>query len=100
MAIEVHPRVMERHPELTREQRPELAPELTREDVLSAWENAYWYKVRLTPEKAYHVAIGADSKSRFVEMVASEEDDGTMLVFHAMTPPSAKTLEELGIRGR
>lgn len=32
-------------------------------------------------------------------MVAAEEEDGSLLVFHAMTPPGNKTLLETGITG-
>lgn len=88
MGARVHPRVSERH------------PELRDEDVLSAWGNAYWYKLRIGGEKTFHIAIGADSKSRFIEMVAVEDDGGVLVIFHAITPPSTKTLKKLGIRGR
>ena len=33
-------------------------------------------------------------------MVAVELDDGAWLVYHAMTPPSAKTYRELRMGGR
>ena len=32
------------------------------------------------------------------EMAAVEQEDGTLLVFHAMISPSAKTLHEVGLR--
>ena len=38
-----------------------------------------------------------DDKGRELEMVAVELEGGDMLIFHAMTPPSRRTYEELGL---
>ena len=38
-----------------------------------------------------------DANGRLIEMVGSALDEGTVHVFHAMTPPSRKTLRETGI---
>lgn len=83
--IEVHPRVMRRH------------PELTPEDVAHAWGNrvAEAFRVGASPECV--CAVGFDRAGRMVEMVAVELADGTPLVYHAMTPPSRKTLAEVGL---
>ena len=79
--VVVHPRVMERH------------PELSEDDVVAAW-NAY---VRMTRrEENQAIAIGFDDKGRALEMVAKEAN-GDYLVYHAMTPPTAKALRELGM---
>lgn len=80
----VHPRVGKRH------------PELSDEDVLSAWGNAFWYGLRVTEAKDFEVAIGLDGKGRMVEMVAARDDGGEAVIFHAMTPPTKKTMLELG----
>lgn len=88
MRIEVHPRVMERH------------PELTMEDVRSAWQNAMVHMRRLGDDPIRYVAVGSDSNGRLIEMVAQIAGSGTLIIFHAMTPPSTKTLNELGIRRR
>lgn len=88
MDVKVHPRVMRRH------------PELAEEGVLSAWGNAYWYRIRHGEDKQFHVAIGSDVKSRFVELIAVEDDDGALVIFHAITPPTKKTMLELGITRR
>jgi hypothetical protein len=86
--IRVHPRVIERH------------PDLSVEDVRTAWRNAIAYARRDNPEKDFFVAIGADTRARFVEIVATREEDGSLVVFHAMTPPSKRTMEELGMMRR
>ena len=40
------------------------------------------------------------SGGRLVELVARAVGDEDYIVFHAMTPPSARTLRELGLVGR
>ena len=85
--VEVHDRVSARH------------PELKVEDVESAWRNASVLVERVTDSfpDVVLVAVGSDSRNRLIEMVATVKDDETVLVFHAMTPPSAKTLRETGL---
>lgn len=83
-----HERIMARH------------PELKRRDVKSAWRNAVDFKERPS-EKADDVvlvAVGADAHGRLIEMMGAVNADGIILVFHAMTPPSAKTLREIGLK--
>lgn len=84
----IHPRVGLRH------------PELTDDDVRSAWENQYRSIMRDTASGLRHVAVGYDSMGREVEMVGVELEDGDWLVYHAMTPPSMKTHNELGMGRR
>jgi hypothetical protein len=81
----VHPRVQQRH------------PDLDEQSVKTAWENAIASTPRLHVDQNQHVAIGFDGKARLLEMVAVRLQDGDWLIYHAMTPPSAKTYEELGI---
>ena len=80
--LTVHPRVHRRH------------PELTEADVVAAWEGALVSGRR--PGTDRWVVVGADRGGRLVEMVAVHDGRGHWLVFHAMTPPSGRTLEELG----
>ena len=87
MGVYVHPRVVKRH------------PELTEEDVLSAWNNAFTMAIRSTSTGDRYVAAGADAHGRLIEMVAVKEADD-FLIFHAMTPPSKRTLIELELQGR
>lgn len=84
----IHPRVGVRH------------PELADDDVRSAWENQYRAVVRETDSGLRHVAVGYDSRGREVEMVGVELEGGDWLVYHAMTPPSTKTYDELGMGRR
>ena len=81
----VHPRVSERH------------PELSDADVLSAWNNALTTRHRLDNAGDRLIALGADSGGHLIEMVANQLPDGTWVIFHAMTPPSHNTLIELGM---
>lgn len=84
----VHQRVTKRH------------PNLSDDDVRSAWTNQYRAIVRETESGPRYVAIGCDSRGREVEMVAIELESRAWLVYHAMTPPSARTYDELGMGRR
>ena len=79
----IHPRIEERH------------PELDESDVVCAWNNAFLSTTRTKKNPNQYLAIGADSKGRMLEMVAVLTENGDWLVFHAMTPPSDNTLDEL-----
>lgn len=83
----MHPRVQARH------------PELSDEDVVSAWRNAIELARRECDEGDRYVAVGADGNGRLIEMVAMRVD-ADYLIYHAMTPPSKKTLRELRLQGR
>ena len=85
--IVVHGRVMERH------------PEITPDDVGHAWVSRVASAIRRTPRTDHMVVVGFDARGRLLEMVAVELEDGVPLVFHCMTPPSAKTLVETGLVG-
>ena len=77
--MRVHPRVHERH------------PEISDEDVRHAWEA---YELRATRDRAdREMRVGFDLRGRALEMVGVLQG-GDWLVFHAMTPPSKKTLRE------
>jgi hypothetical protein len=87
--IEVNPRISEKH------------PEILEVDVLSAWRNALIIIERagIPLPDVVLVAVGSDANGRLIEMVGAVLGDGTVHVFHAMTPPSKKTLQEIGITG-
>ena len=70
--IEVHHRVSERH------------PDVTDDDVVTAWENAVAMRHRNFDPPAYVAAAGMDTKGRLIEMVGVELEDGGVLVYHAM----------------
>jgi hypothetical protein len=85
LTIKVHPRVHRRH------------PDLTDDDVLGAWANCIRSVPRVDKNPNEHIAVGSDGKGRLVEMVGVRLMDGSWIVFHAMTPPTRKTLLELGL---
>lgn len=81
--IGVHPRISRRH------------PEVAEADVISAMRSMIRYKQRGSGE---WIAVGMDSRNRLVELVyIYDADDDCFFVYHGMTPPSGKTLRELGL---
>lgn len=81
--IGVHPRIEQRH------------PEVNEEDVVAAMRSMIRYKQR---EEGEWLAVGADTKNRLIELVyVYDDEDDFFFVFHGMTPPSGKTLRELGL---
>ena len=87
MSAFVHGRVNARH------------PELSEHDVLVAWKSRIAWAIRLTDARNQVAAVGFDDKGRFIEMIAVCDGDD-YLIFHAMTPPSKRTLTELDLLGR
>ena len=87
MQVFVHERVSKRH------------PELSDDDVLSAWDSRIAWALRMGGDHNQIVATGFDKKGRLIEMVAVA-NGGDCLIFHAMTPPSKRTLKELDLIGR
>ncbi len=85
--VVVHPRISQRH------------PEICAEDVTSAWDNVLLSARRDDGSGAW-VSVGVDGRGRLLELVSVPEAGGRWLVFHAMTPPSRKTLRELGAERR
>lgn len=83
-SVVIHPRVMERH------------PELSEEDVRGAWL-CYVSMARREGVDDYYVAVGFDSRGRAIEMVAVEMIDGSWYICHALTPPAKSVLRELGL---
>lgn len=79
LKIYVLSRVHERH------------PELTSEDVLTAFRSVMEDARRAD---GTWVAIGLDGHGRDVEMVYKQLND-SVLIYHAMTPPTKKTLKEI-----
>lgn len=83
--VKVHQRVLNRH------------PDVTEEDVATAWNNALVMRRRNFDPPSHIAAAGADTKGRIIEMVGVELEDGGVLVYHAMRL-TAKMEEELGLR--
>ena len=86
--VYVHPRVSERH------------PELSEQDVIDAWDSCIRSVPRLDREPEEYLAVGMDGHGRLVEMIARRTSDSTFLIFHAFTPPTRKALFELGMTKR
>ena len=80
--IYIHERISERH------------PEITDEDVQSAFANIIRYRRRPTGE---FIGVGTDSNSRLLEVVYIENLlEKSVLIYHAQTPPTKRTNKELG----
>jgi hypothetical protein len=85
--IFVHKRVSQKH------------HELCDQDVLDAWENCIRSRPRIDKNPDEYIAVGLDRNGRAIEMTAKRSLGGDWLIYHAMTPPSKKTLKELGLGG-
>lgn len=88
MSLIIHPRVCERH------------PQLSDSDIELAWRNSYYEAIRPnSPNYPEYLWIGRDAKGRDIEMVGTLTEDG-VLIYHANTPLSARTKREVGLSGR
>ena len=68
-------------------------PNIAEEDVVHAFKSMLRHKQRGGDE---YVTIGADSKGRILEMVYIYNfEHDFFLVYHALIPPTKKTLNEL-----
>mgnify|MGYP004475551607 CR=1 FL=1 len=72
---------------------------LTAEEISYAWNNFLKKQYRGAPNEGEIVAIGYDRKGRAIEIIAADRAFG-VVVFHAMEPPTAKVLIELGLARR
>ena len=86
--VVVHPRVCERH------------PELSVEDVLAAWNNCLRSSRRSNGAIEDYVAVGIDGKGRAIEMIAVPQKNNTWKIYHAMAPPTLRVLQDLGLYDR
>ncbi len=80
MIARVHPRVLQRH------------PDLSCGDVVTAWRGCHAAAVRVPGER--EVRLGFDNKGRELEMVGVMLETG-WLVYHAMTPPTKRFKREM-----
>lgn len=79
--IDIHPRVSQLHPDI----KPQ--------DVYEAVRGMAGYMHRASGE---WIGVGFDGQGRFIELVYIYNDEiDSFLAYHVMTPPSAKTLQEL-----
>ena len=84
--VVIHPRVFERH------------LDLTEDDVPGAWDNTLRWVTRSRSAFDETVAVGIADSGKTLEMAAVFREDGTWLVYHAMCPPTNGTLREVGLR--
>ena len=66
------------------------------DDIAFAWEHFVALQHRGAPKEGEIVAVGFDTRGRFIQMVAVVKPYGT-LVIHAMEPPTLNVLRELGL---
>ncbi len=83
MRVRVHPRVINRH------------PEVTAENVTEAFEGTLRSRARDTHPVQW-VGVGTDSTGRLLEYIAVEDEPDGWLIFHAM-PVTKKVLVEVGL---
>ena len=82
--VVVHPRVSARH------------PEIEEEDASHAWVYAVECAERVdSPYWPAYAALGYDRSGRLLELLAALQEDGSILIYHAMTPPSKKMMTEI-----
>ena len=74
-----------------------LHPELTKGDVLTAWGHIVRSFTRTWTDQRECVAVGIDGKGGLIEMIAVRSQEGSLLIYHAKTPPVKKVLKELGL---
>lgn len=83
MNLIIHPRVRERH------------PQLTESDIKIAWHNSYYEALRPnSPNFPEYLWIEQDAKGRNIEMVGTLTEDGA-LIYHANTPLSVRIEREV-----
>lgn len=83
MRVRVHPRVINRH------------PEVTTENVTEAFEATLRSRARDTHPVQWG-GVGADSTRRLLEYIAVEDEPDGWLILHAM-PVTKKVLVEVGL---
>jgi hypothetical protein len=72
---------------------------LTEDEVAYAWASLIRCRQRQSGDDPPRwIAIGSLPDGRMVEMVAFESLAGEWYVFHAMTPPTTKFIQELGLK--
>ncbi len=73
---------------------------LSEGEIAYAWENFVKSQQRETPDEDQCVRVGYGRSTPWaIQMVGVEKPFGTLIV-HAMAPPQARVLDELGIPRR
>lgn len=86
----IHPRIHRTH------------PDIDQQDILEVWRNALVSAPVINSQGSRKVwlTLGFDGQGRLMELASVNDDARLWMVFHAMTPPSRKTLREFLTRGR
>jgi hypothetical protein len=83
--VEIHERVCRKH------------GELSKDEVLKAWDGRIKCQMRTGPWPPQYVAVGFDGKGRALQMVAVYDPaQDFVLIFHAM-PLTGSVKQELGL---
>lgn len=73
---------------------------LNENEILAAWDNFVRSQFRTTPHEDQCIRVGYGKRTpTAIQMVGVVKPFGTLIV-HAMTPPQASVLDELGIPRR
>jgi hypothetical protein len=72
---------------------------LTESNIRYAWKNYVKRMYRQAPNQEQIFAIGCDLAGRMIQMVAVDTLD-SVIIYHAMTPPTEKMIRELGLSRR
>lgn len=73
-----------------------LKHRLTEEEIRAAWRNPASMRYRNFDIPSIVAAAGADSHGQLIEMLGGVQEDGTVLIFHAMRL-TKKMADELGL---
>lgn len=74
----------------------ERHPDITEDEVLSAWDGRIKTQFRVDGDKPYLVSVGVAFSGKAIEMIAFEDDED-IVIFHAKTPPTKKLLREMNL---
>ncbi|WP_339349812.1 hypothetical protein [Bifidobacterium indicum] len=77
-------------------------PDIGQQDILEVWRNAIVSAPVVNNQETRQVwlTLGFDGQGRLMELASIHDQSRLWLVFHAMTPPSPKTLREFLATGR
>ena len=65
-------------------------------DAIHAWVYTVECAERVdSPYWPAYAALGYDRNGRLLELLAALQEDGSILIYHAMTPPSKKMMTEI-----
>ncbi len=72
---------------------------VTENSIRYAWDNFVKRVYRESPDQDQIIAVGCDLAGKMIQLVAVDKLS-TVIIYHAMTPPTEKVLKELGLSRR